>query len=191
MNILKTLSLAWLCLVAAAAAADPREDLHAAYTKLLAARSFRATVIDVKKGQQILHMEFVAPNRYHMTTGQNTEQTIVGDDAWMNVDGRTLKLPVPVGKIIAQYRNEKALQELHKNDSVVALGDDTVEGEAAKTYRYTTTQPAKTDVTVWVSQKGGSVVQLESEGSFMGTPSVTRVRYSDFDDPNITIDLPN
>jgi len=190
MSTPKALCFAWLFFASATAWADPCEDLYRAYAKLLAAKSFRATVTDVKKGRQSARMEFVAPNRYHMTTGQSTEQTIVGDDAWTNVGGRMLKLPVPVGKIIAQYRNEQALKELRKNDKVVELGDDMVDGEPAKVYRYIATHPAKADVKVWVSRQSGYVMQLESEGSFMGVKSTTRVRYSDFDDPNIEIALP-
>lgn len=190
MTSLKALFFMLLSAVASLAWADSREELHAGYAKLLAAKSFRATVTDVKKGQQISRMEFVAPDRYHMTTSQNTEQTIIGDDAWMNVDGRTLKLPVPVGKIIAQYRNESALQELSRNIEVTSLGDDIIDGETTKIYRYSVSHPIKANVKAWVSQQSGRILQIESQGSFTGIKSTTRVRYTDFDDPTIKITLP-
>jgi outer membrane lipoprotein-sorting protein len=74
---------------------------------------------------------------------------------------------------------------------VQALPDETVDGEPAKVYAYTLTKPIKSDAKTWVSQKTGLPIQIESTGSFMGHTSTTRVRYSNFDDPSIKIDLPN
>lgn len=176
--------------VSASASADPKADLHDAFAKFMAAKSFRATVTDVKKGQQISSMEFVAPDRYHMTGGRGPEMFIVGDDGYMNMDGRMTKIPVPVGKIVSQFRNEN-YQHMEENGmSVTDLGDDMVDGEAAHAYGYTMTKPVAADAKVWVSKKSGLPLQVESNGSAMGVKSTTRVRYSDFDDPSIKIASP-
>ena len=53
-----------------------------------------------------------------------------------------------------------------------------------------TTEPAKADVKVWISEKSGLPMQIESQGNFMGHASTTRVRYSDFNDPSISIAAP-
>ena len=96
------LALALGCSLAAAA---PKDDLHAAFAKFLAARSFRATATDVKKGEPVSKMEFVAPDRYRVDAGGQTS-LIVGDTMYMDIGGKMQPLPVPgVGRMVAQYRN--------------------------------------------------------------------------------------
>ncbi|HSX59685.1 MAG TPA: hypothetical protein VLF18_05760 [Tahibacter sp.] len=173
--------------------AGPREDVHAAYTRFLAAKSFRATVTDVGKGQQLSQMDFVAPDRYHIRNGQGQmEQILIGDDAYTLIDGKRVKLPMPikVGRIVGQYRNQSTLDELARDLDVTALGDDTVDGAAAKVYAYTVTEPAKSDVKVWIAVATGMPIQLESSGRFMGVKSTTRLRYYDYDDPTIRVYAP-
>ena len=177
----------------ALAQAGPRDDVHAAYTRFLAAKSFRATVTDVKKGQQLSQMDFVAPDRYHIRNGQGQmEQILIGDDAYTLIDGKRVKLPMPikVGRIVGQYRNQSTLDELARDLEVTALGDDSVDGIATKVYAYTVTEPARSDVKVWVGVASGMPVQLESQGRFMGVKSTTRLRYYDFDDGTIRVERP-
>lgn len=181
----------FLAASAGAACAGPKEQLHDAYVKFLAVKSFRATVSDVAKGQQISTMAFVAPDRYHIRAGNDAnEQTIIGDDAYMVIDGRTMKLPMPVGKIVGQYRNEATLRQLEQGMTVTAAGSDSVDGELADAFSYTITDPVKADVKVWISQKSGLPIQIESSGRFMGVKSTTRVKYFDFDNAGIRINAP-
>lgn len=177
--------------VSGTAAASPKDALHDAFSKFLAAKSFRATVTDVKKGQQLSAMEFVAPDRYHMKTGDGPETFIIGDDGYMNVNGRMMKMPIPVGKIIGQYRNREFLHEMENGMSIDDLGSDMLDGEAAHVYHYIVTQPGKADCKTWISDATGMPIQIESQGSFMGVKSTTRVRYGNFNDPDIRIDAPN
>jgi len=178
------------CALAAAgtASADPKADVRAAFGKFIEAHSFRATVVDVKKGQQLSEMEFVAPDRYHMKTGQGPETYIVGDDAFMEVQGHMMKAPLPVGKIIAQYRN-KGFADEH-GVTVADAGSDSVDGDPAHAYTYVMTEPNKVEGKVWISDTSGYPIQLESQGSFMGVKTLTRVRYSDFNDKTIVIHAP-
>lgn len=181
-----------LAACAGTAVAGPKEDLHDAFVRFLAVKSFRANVTDVNKGQQISTMTFVAPDRYQIVTGSDgMRQTIIGDDAYTVIEGRTMKLPVPVGKIVGQYRNPSTLKQLEKGMSVTPAGSDSVDGELADAYTYTITEPMKADVKVWISQKSGLPIQIESQGRFMGVKSTTRVKYYDFDDGSIRIDSPN
>ena len=185
-----------LALVAACfagiAAAGPKEIVHDAFVKFLAVKSFRADVTDVNKQQPISTMNFVAPDRYHIRTGQGgTEQTIIGDDAYTTIEGRTMKLPMPVGKIIGQYRNPATLAQLEQGMTVTPAGSDSVDGELADAYSYTITEPVKADVKVWISQKSGLPIQIESKGRFLGVKSTTRVKYYDFDDARIEVKTPD
>ena len=175
--------------VAGSAWAGPKEAVHDAFARFLASKSFRATITDVKNGEQLSAMEFVAPDRYHMRSGKGPETIIIGDDAWMNMNGQLMKMPIPVGKLIGQYRNEAMLRQADL--AVTDLGTDSVGGEAAHKYSYTVTEPMKADVKLWIGDKSGLPLQIESQGSFMGHASTARIRYSDFNDPSIAIAAPN
>jgi hypothetical protein len=193
MSVSKLLIGLVLLVLSASAGAAPRDELHAAYTRFLAATSFRATVTDVNKGQQLSSMHFVAPDRYHIQNGQGQmEQVLIGDDAYTLIDGRRVKLPMPikVGRIVGQYRNQAALDELARDLDVTALGEDSVDGTPARVYAYTQTEPARADVKVWVGIASGLPIQLESEGRFMGVKSKTRLRYYDYNDASIRVTAP-
>ncbi|WP_395679167.1 hypothetical protein [Dokdonella sp.] len=172
------------------AVAGPKEDLHAAFAKFLAAKSFRATATDVKKGEQVSKMEFVAPDRYRIDSAGHPS-LIIGDTMYMDIGGKMQAVPVPgVGRMVAQYRNPEFLGEMEAGMDVKALGDETVDGEPAKVYAYTLTKPMKSDAKTWVSVNTGLPIQIESTGTFMGHTATTRVHYSGFDDPSIHIDAP-
>jgi outer membrane lipoprotein-sorting protein len=179
-----------LALCCSLAMAGPKDDLHAAFTKFLAAKSFRATATDMKKGEQVSKMEFVAPDRYRVdASGQAS--LIVGDTMYMDLGGKMQALPVPgVGRMVALYRNEDFLREMEGGMDVQALPDENVDGEAASVYAYSLTKPIKSNAKCWVSRKTGMPLQIESTGTFLGHTATTRVRYSDFDDPSIRIDAP-
>jgi hypothetical protein len=74
---------------------------------------------------------------------------------------------------------------------VTDLGSESVGAEPAHAYHYTVTEPIKADVKLWVGDRTGLPLQLESQGSFMGISSKTRVSYSDFNDPSIKIAAPD
>lgn len=188
----KTLAGVSLALFCGAATAAPKDELHESFAKFLKAHSFRATVTDLKNGEQMSTMEFVAPDRYRMKSAKGPQQYIIGDAMYMDMDGKLTRVPVPgVGKLAARYRNEDFLKEVEGGMSVQALPDETVDGEPAKVYAYTVTQPMKSNAKTWISQKTGMPIQIESTGSYMGHTATTRVHYSNFDDPSIKIDMPN
>jgi outer membrane lipoprotein-sorting protein len=180
-----------LALGCSLAVAAPKDDLHAAFTKFLAARSFRATATDVKKGEQVSKMEFVAPDRYRVDAAGGQASLIVGDTMYMDLGGKLTPVPVPgVGKMVARYRNPEFLGEMEAGMEVKALGNEAVDGEPAKVYACTLTKPLKSEAKMWISENTGMPIQIESTGSFMGHATTTRVRYSGFDDPSIRIDAP-
>jgi hypothetical protein len=188
-----TLLLALALALPGLAAAAPRDELQAAYTRFLAAHSFRASVTDANKGQQLSTLDFVAPDRYHIRNGQGEmEQILIGDDAYTLINGERVKLPMPikVGRIVSQYRNQDTLNELGRDLDVIALGEESVDGQLARVYRYTQTRPAKAEVKVWIGVASGLPLQLESQGRFMGVKTTTRLRYYDYDDAAIRVSAP-
>ena len=190
-KIPKMLAALALGLACSAAGAAPKDELHAAFAKFLQAKSFRASVTDVKNGGVVSTMEFVAPDRYRIKPAKGPQSLVVGDTMYIDMNGKLTPMPVPgIGEKVAQYRNKDFLAEVESGMTVQALGDETVDGEAAKVYAYTVTKPLKSDAKTWISQKSGLPIQIESTGSFMGHTATTRVRYSGFDDPSIRIDAP-
>lgn len=177
-------------LVSAPAFAGPKDAVHAAFAKFLAAKSFHASVTNAANGEKVSDLSFVAPDRYRVQSTHGPEITIVGDDAWMNMNGQSMKMPMPVGKMIAQYRNDKTLAQL-ENTEVTEVGSDGVGGEAAHVYHYKLTEPMQADVKLWVGDKSGLPLQIETQGSFMGKSGTTIVRYSDYDDKAIRVDAPH
>ncbi|MBA8889497.1 hypothetical protein FHW12_003743 [Dokdonella fugitiva] len=190
-KIPKMLAALALGLASSAAGAAPKDELHAAFAKFLQAKSFRASVTDVKNGGVVSTMEFVAPDRYRIKPAKGPQSLVVGDTMYLDMNGKLTPMPVPgIGEKVAQYRNKDFLAEVESGMTVQAIGDETVDGEAAKVYAYTVTKPLKSDAKTWISQKSGLPIQIESTGSFMGHTATTRVRYSGFDDPSIRIDAP-
>jgi hypothetical protein len=187
-SLLSGLMLVLSCGIANAA---PKDELHDAFVKFLLVKSFRATITDLKKGEQVSSMEFVAPDRFRMKTADGMSQLIIGDAMYMDMNGQMMRMPVPgVAKLTAQYRNEAFLRQVEGGMNVQALPDEAVDGEPAKVYAYTVTEPVKADAKTWVSRSSGLPIQTDSSGKFMGVKSTTRVRYSGFDDPSIRIESP-
>ena len=52
---------------ATAALADTRADLHSAFTRNLALKSFKATMVDLGSNHTVSTIEFQAPNRYRIS----------------------------------------------------------------------------------------------------------------------------
>ena len=72
------LATCWLAVAGVAAAADARQELHAAYRKMMAATAFKATLVDLGTGKTAMTMEFQAPDRYRMTVPGQPSQLIIG-----------------------------------------------------------------------------------------------------------------
>lgn len=180
-----------LAAVAPLACAAPKDELHDAFAKFVAARSFHADTTDLKNGQVLSSVDFAAPDRYRVQPAKGPAQVVVGDTIYMDMGGKLTPIPVPgMARMIAQYRDPQFVRDLESGVSVQALPDAEVDGEPAKVYAYTVTRPAKADAKAWVSTKTGLPIQIESTGSFMGHAATTRVRYSRFDDASIHVDAP-
>lgn len=186
------LSCCLLVLLAANIAhADPAGALQQSFSKLIAVTSFRATLTELgKQPKALATMEFVAPNRYRIATSDGPIMLIIGSDGWMDMGGQLMKLPIPIDKITAQYRNEAAVRELARNAVITSVDKDSVDGEATTVYTYTMTEPVKQEARTWVSDSSGLPIQVESTSAMLGRKSTTRLRYTDFNNDAIRIEKP-
>ncbi len=171
---------------------SPEYEMKASMDKFLKAKSFHA-VMDMQGAQSMaIEMDFVAPDRYRMKMPQGT-QVIIGDTMHMQVEGRSMKMPLPKGTL-SQWRDPLRIEENKAEMNVESLGSDSIDGQPAKKYlvRHTepkASQPQSNEFTFWIGGDG-LPLQLVSQGDAQGKPYSMTLRYSRFDDPSIVIDAP-
>lgn len=180
--------LALLAVFPLAASADPRQELHAAYRKMMALKAFKTTLVDLSTGKTAMTMEYQAPDRYRMTMPGQPPQLIIGDTMVMTMNGQTMRIPLPKGSL-PKVRNEEGLRELERGSLVEAQGAGMVGGKPARIYRHTTQVDGKPAQTlVWVGVASGLPLQIETRGAKGGKDM--RLLYSDFDSAKIRIVAP-
>ena len=142
---------------AGAAFADARQELHAAFVRNVALKSFKATMIDLSSNKTVSVVEFQAPDRFRVTPTGAPSSVIIGDTMYMSLDGRTMKVPLPKGTF-AKYRNEDAIKDLEKGTVVESRGVGRVGTQPARTFRFLSAKDKNKDQytsTVWVGVASG------------------------------------
>jgi outer membrane lipoprotein-sorting protein len=191
--MIRRLSLLLVCLsFAGSALAGPKEDLHAAFSKFLAQSSFKGSVTSDLNGRSFHStVEFQAPDRYRIARDGQPPSVVIGNDMYIVINGRSMKMAMPIGNMIGQYRDSDMVTRIESSLNAEDLGLDTVNGEPAHKYRYTISQPHPSTTIVWVSIKSGLPVQLQSSGAMMGKTVNSTVNYGNYSDPSIKITAPN
>lgn len=183
--------LAWLLvplsLLAAAAWAGPKEDMKALSMKFLALRTYHATTESSDKRMPKMEMDFAAPDRYRIKMPMGT-QYIIGDTMYMDVQGRSMKVPMPKGTSNQWRGTEKTFRELEQMQ-IEALGPDLVDGKPTRKYRMSRTDKTPTSSLIWVGADGYPL-KIETTTTANGNPMTMTVRYSRYNDPSIKIDPP-
>lgn len=168
---------------------SPKDAIKASMDKFLAARSYHATM-EVEGGPRRAmghnEVDFVAPDRYRMQMAMGT-QVIVGDTMYMQVQGRTMKVPMPAGTL-SQWRDPAKLAEAEVGMTVQAQGSDTIDGVSARKYLVHHEQPHPVDVTMWIN--GDDLPVRIQVRNLMHGKMTSTISYSRFDDPSIRIDPP-
>lgn len=117
------------------ALADARADVVAAFGKVVADKSYHATITTEGKRGTTLRMAVQFPDRYHMVS-PDAEFIIVPEGTWMNMGGQWMKAPMNMSQMIAGYSKEAMEKGAESIGQVEFLGEETVEGCASKNYRY-------------------------------------------------------
>ena len=173
-----------LALAPLAAVAAPKDDVRAAATKFMAAKSFHATLDSAAPQAVHTEMDFQAPDRYRMQTPAGT-QVVIGDTLYMSLNGRTMRIPMPAGTL-TRWRQPSQWTTSVDGMTVTALGPDTLGGRPARKYRCDYTRPTPGSMTMWVGADGYPL-QIVSTGTAGGRSITTTIRYSRFNDPSIVI----
>lgn len=179
-------------LSAGAASAGPREDLHAAFGKFLAQTTFRGDITGNMAGRSSHStLEFQAPDRVRVTADGRPPVVMIGNIMYMNANGRTMKVPMPAGNPMTQFRDATVLAQLERGMKVEDLSLDSIAGLPAHKYRYTVEKPQPSTSLVWVSVGAGLPMQVQTSRAVMGKTVDTTIRYSRFGDATIKISAPN
>jgi len=183
----------------AAAAAKPEpaiamrtaaDAVKASLAKFSQVHSYHAAMqIDGGLGAAGGHPEidFVAPDRYRITTAMGA-QTIIGDTMYMQVQGRSMKMPMPKGTI-SQWRDPARLAESEADMTVRDAGSDSLDGVAVHKYMIHHEQPHPADVTLWIGADD-LPVQMQVQGIAKGKMGTSTIRYSQYNDPAVQVDPP-
>ena len=170
----------------------PKDDLHAAFVKFLAQTSFKGNVDASMMGHKMHStVEFQAPDRYRVAADGRPPSVIIGSQMYLNIGGRSMKMAMPAGMSVAQYRDASILAQLEHGITVEDQGMDSVGGAPAHKYRYTVAQPHPSTSTIWVGASTGLPVQLQTARPIGGKSVDTTISYSNYSDPAIKIAAPN
>lgn len=167
--------------------AGAKDDVGAAMQKFAAARSYHATMTTTSGQAMTMELDFVAPDRYRIKMPMGT-QVIIGGTMYMNMQGRTMKLPMPKDTL-SQWRDPGKLREAQAQATVTALGPGMVDGKPASKYRIVSAQSPDTASVMWIGA-GGWPLKIDVEGKSGGKAYSASLRYSRFNDPTIRIDAP-
>jgi len=183
---------------APAPAGNAKDAIIAAMLAQLKAGPYRTTTIIVSASGTInLTGEMIPPDKLRTTTktaGFETETIAIGDKAWIKRDGQWGVAPVS-GKVAlgAAFPALTAEQLGGTISDAKAAGAETVNGEQARVYTYTSTtdlggSKVVSTVKLWVSVKSGLPIKQEIAGEAAGVKSntVQTVEY----DKTITIAPP-
>ena len=167
-------------------ATSPRETVIAAMRKFTSVRSYHATMHleGGPRGPMDNAIDFVAPDRFRMEMAGMGTQVIFGDTMYMNMHGRSMKVPMPAGTL-TQWRDPAKLAEAEADMAVDAQGSDPVDGQAAEKYLVRVAKPKPTETTLWIGAAGLPLQIATSNPLGRAT-----IKYSRFDDPTIVIEPP-
>ncbi len=173
-------------LLATTALASPHDEVTRAVGKLASASSYVIHIDAPQAGTGgRIEMQYVAPDRYRMMLPGAPAQTIIGNQAYMEMAGRVMRVPLPAGTL-DRMRDQAHIRETQENARIEAAGSDVIDGAPASKYRIIHPDQPGTEVMLWVNGEGWPL-QMQVDG---GEGSAT-MRYSRFNDASLVIQPPN
>lgn len=169
-------------------ATDAVAAVKASMHRFLDARSFHARMEMDGAHPMTSEMEYVAPDRYRITLPTGT-QTVIGNMLYMEINGRSTRVPLPP-ETLAPWRDPLKLQQAQQGLTADFLGETEVDGVSAKHYRVRNTVPEPVEFEYWIGA-GGLPLQLRHDGTDNEGRAYAVVQtYSRYDDPAIVIETP-
>lgn len=194
-----------LALAPSAARADAKDELFKAWQAFLAVKSFRAEIELLEPTRSSTRLEFQAPDRYRVSIPNGPTTVIIGDTGYMQIGGQTMRLPIATASLTSQYRDEAFLRKLQEGMVVEDLGEDTLDGEPVRKFRYVQDAappsampgaPAaargegEATTVAWVSTRSRLILRLDVTSGEGKQATRSEIRYSDFNSADIRIQPP-
>lgn len=169
-----------------AAHASPRDDVIEATSRLASASSYAIHIHAPQSGMAgAIEMHYVAPDRYRMMIPGAPAQVIIGNQMYMDMGGRTMRMPLPAGTL-DQMQDQSRIREAQENARIESLGSDVVDGKPASKYRIVHADQPDAEVTLWIGADGWPM-QMHVDGK----DGAATMRYSRFNDPTLDIRAPD
>lgn len=190
-HTVKTLGLL-AALAAGAAHADARDEVTAAFGKMMEEGSYRMHMTaDTRQGKVESTMDVQWPDRFRMKHDSG-EFIILPAGTWMNAGGQWMKVPMNMSQMIQGYSKDAMQKGVDAIQEVTLLGEDTVQGCDSKRYGYSARGEfmgvkSNSETEVWICQDNGLPVQMVSKER--GKNDTVRIVY-DWD-TKIDIRAPN
>lgn len=172
--------------------ASPKADVVAAFGRLGVARSYRAVIEgNEASGQERLQIEYVAPDRLRATTADGV-QTIIGDDMYLQFEGRMMRHPVRPGALDGlrdQWKIAARMLDL-STTTVEAIGSERIDGEDTRKYRIANDDAGGGLGTVWIGDGYPLRIETRDASAGGGADEVVTMHYSQINDPGLRIEPP-
>jgi hypothetical protein len=175
---------------AVTATADPQADIESMADKFLTEKSFKAKMIGYGDKEIRTEIEFVAPDRFRVKSGEKLETIVIGKDLYLSMDGSYQKIPGGMGDTIPDLRKTFDKEGRKWFSDVKFVGEEMAEGKPALVYAYHNkglNGVGENDSKVWISKVDGLPIKIEATYK-SGSMKSMKIEY-DFETP-ITIEPP-
>jgi hypothetical protein len=175
---------------AVTATADPQADIESMADKFLTEKSFKAKMIGYGDKEIRTEIEFVAPDRFRVKSGEKLETIVIGKDLYLSMDGSYQKIPGGMGDTIPDLRKTFDKEGRKWFSDVKFVGEEMAEGKPALVYAYHNkglNGVGENDSKVWISKADGLPIKIEAAYK-SGSMKSMKIEY-DFETP-ITIEPP-
>ncbi len=169
---------------------DAKADLEKLAERFMTIESFRAKMHGEGQTPMRTELEYVAPDRYRMKTGNGVDVVIIGRTTYMKVGAKWQKMNLPLDGAIDQMRTAFNKDAMKWVSDVRYTGDDSVNGKAAYVYTFHGKGPnnvGDNDSKLWVAKSDGRPVKVEAVYKSGALRSMT-IEY-DYDTP-VSIEAP-
>ncbi len=147
---------------------NPKEDVIQASKKFIALPSFSAKMEGMGQTEIKSQVDYVAPDRYHVTylagTGAGIEMISIGNQAYMKTGGKWSK--TPGNSNTPNLRDSFTDEGLKTLSDVKFEGEDTVDGTSALVYTYKNVTPVGSfpfSAKIWVGTQTGIPIKIVAE----------------------------
>ena len=167
-------------------ASNPRAEVAAAMHRFWGLRSYHASM-QIEGGPRGLienAVDFVAPDRYRMDVAGRGSQLVIGDTMYLDAGGRRIQVPLPEGTI-TQWRDPARLADAETEMDVQAQGSEPVDGQPARKYLVRVTKPKPAEIAIWIGDAG-----LPLQVAALNPLGEATIKYSRFNDPSLSIEVP-